>query len=38
MSNGLAIIPEECDHLPAGAVVQVVLLDQEDTECQQYRL
>ncbi|MFQ6101577.1 MAG: gephyrin-like molybdotransferase Glp [Anaerolineae bacterium] len=26
-ADGLAIIPEECDHLPAGAIVQVVLLD-----------
>jgi len=26
-ADGLAIIPEECDHLPVGAMVQVVLLD-----------
>jgi len=27
MSYGLAVIPKKCDHLPAGAAVQVILLD-----------
>ena len=26
-ADGLAVIPEGCDHLPAGAAVQVILLD-----------
>ena len=26
-ADGLAVIPEECNHLPAGAPVQVILLD-----------
>jgi len=26
-ADGLAVIPGECDHLPAGAMVQVILLD-----------
>ena len=26
-ADGLAFIPEDCDHLPAGAAVQVILLD-----------
>ena len=25
-ADGLAVIPEECDHLPAGAEVEVILL------------
>jgi hypothetical protein len=27
-ADRLATIPEECDHLPGGAEVQVILLDQ----------
>jgi molybdopterin molybdotransferase len=26
-ADGLAVIPEECDHLPAGVTVQVILLN-----------